>query len=424
MRTTLALGARSVSLLLALAVAAAPARADEPPKDPLVRVTVLLLKHPGVDEAQLAPLMREFDKALKKNARLDQKELEVRLEEFAQEKPVTEIEGARAAYAEGIKALGGLDLPTAVKRLTTSVDELSKVLPFIKKQELADAMCALAVAYFQQGDKKEAKNTFVRLLVWRADHVYDTEKFPPSVLATFDEAKKALEKMKRGSIEIKSEPEGAQAYVDGKYIGVTPAVAEGLLVGEHWVTFKKEGFRKSVLSGSVSPKFQQTITAMLDRSGKYLLVEQAITAIEKQIGNQKIDDTADNFKETLLLDHGVFLRVVKAAQANTLNVDAFLYDLRTRELLKKASRPVTADSPKNEVAELVNELYNKISYEAELTQPKDAEPPKQIKRKPIYKRWWFWTIIGVAAGGAIAAGVLAPKPKNCGDGNFCPGIAF
>ena len=105
-------------------------------------------------------------------------------------------------------------------------------------------------------------------------------------------------------------------------------------------------------------------------------------------------------------------------------VEAFLYDLRTREMLRKASRTVVADSPATDVQDLVGQLYNKISYEAELTQPKEAEPPKQITRKPIYKRWWFWTIVGVAAGGVIAAGVLAPKPKNCGDGNFCPGITF
>ena len=409
---------------LPLALLPATASADEPPKDPLVRVTALMLKHPGVPDVQLGPLMRAFDEALKKNPRLEQKDLETRLEDFSQDKPVSEIDAAHTAYTEGIKALGGLDLPNAIKRLSTAVDELSTVLPFIKKQELADAMCALGVAYFQQGDKKEAKATFVRLLVWRADHVYDTEKFPPSVLSTFEEAKKALEKMKRGSLEIRSEPAGAQVYVDGKYIGITPAVAEGLVVGEHWITFKKEGFRKSVLSVGVSPKYQQTVTAMLERSGKYLLVEQAIAAVEKIVGQDKLDDTADNFKDFLLLDHGVFVKATAGAQPNTLNIDTFLYDLRTRERLKKVTRTVTADSPGQDVAQIVEALYTKISYEAELTVPKEAEPPKQIKRKPIYKRWWFWTIIGVAAGGVIAAGVLAPKPKNCGDGSFCPGITF
>ena len=411
-------------LLLFLSTPLATVRADEPPKDPLVRVTALMLHHPGVNDAQIAPLTRAFDEALKQNSRLEQKDLETRLEDFAQEKPAGEIETARTTYGEGVKALGSLDLPNAIKKLHAAVDGLSKVLPFIKKQELADAMCALGVAYFQQGDKKEAKNTFTRLLVWRADHVYDAEKFPPSVVGLFDEAKKGLDKLKRGSLEIRSEPPGAQTYVDGKYFGVTPAIAEGLLVGEHWVTLKKEGFRKAVLSGSVSAKYQQTVTAQLDRSAKYLLVEQSITAVEKIMGQAKLDDTADNFKDFLLLDHGVFVRASAGAQPNTLNAEVFLYDLRTRELMKRISRTVTADAPGGDVAAIVEALYTKISYEAELTQPKEAEPPKQIKRKPIYTRWWFWTIIGVAAGGVIAAGVLAPKSKNCGDGNFCPGITF
>ena len=49
----------------------------------------------------------------------------------------------------------------------------------------------------------------------------------------------------------------------------------------------------------------------------------------------KLDDTADNFKEILLLDHGIFLRCKPGTAANTLMVEAFLYDLRTREMLRK-----------------------------------------------------------------------------------------
>ena len=59
---------------------------------------------------------------------------------------------------------------------------LSKVLPYIKKQELADAMMSLAVAHFENGDKKATKQTLLRLLTWRLDYKYDVNKHPPALI--------------------------------------------------------------------------------------------------------------------------------------------------------------------------------------------------------------------------------------------------
>jgi tetratricopeptide (TPR) repeat protein len=37
--------------------------------------------------------------------------------------------------------------------------------------------------------------------------------------------------------------------------------------------------------------------------------------------------------------------------------------------------------------------------------PTPTEPPAAPASKPVYKKWWFWTIIGVVAAGAVAGGV-------------------
>jgi hypothetical protein len=42
-----------------------------------------------------------------------------------------------------------------------------------------------------------------------------------------------------------------------------------------------------------------------------------------------------------------------------------------------------------------------------------AATPADAGKTPIYKRWWFWTVIGVVvAGGATAAGVLATRGSS------------
>lgn len=401
----------------------APAPASEEPAmaEPLVRTTTFLLSHPGVPDDKAVPVMRTLEEGLKRNKRLEMKDLDTRLADFAQEVPSDQIEQGRQAFKDGMKAMNDFDLPKAIKKLTEAVEVLAKVMPHIKKQELAEAMIALAAAHLQLGDRKSARTQLSKLFVWRPDFQLDTNKFPPMMINPVEEARKEAEKAKRGSLEIKTEPVPAQAYVDGKYVGVTPTFADGLIVGEHFVTIKREGYRKAVSPAQVSAKNQQTVTISLERSRKYLLVEQALAALEKTVGSDVIDKASDDLKEVLFIDHAVFVRL-KPGMAG-VEMDICLYDLRTHKRLSRIQKPVPTGGPKA-LAGLATAVYTNVNYEGELEAPKDAPPPKAIVRRAFYKTWWFWTVVGLVVGGAIVGGVLAPKAKECGAGNFCPEIRF
>jgi hypothetical protein len=284
-------------------------------------------------------------------------------------------------------------------------------------------MMALGASHFENGDKKEAKRTFERLIVWRSDYKVDMTKYPPAILAIVEDVRKEVEKQKRGSIEIRSQPAAAQAYVDGRYIGVTPTFADGLVVGEHWVTLKKEGFKKAVMAAQASAKAQQVVSITMERSTKYLLVEQALAVVEKSLGESMLDASADNLKEVLFIDHAVFVRA-QPAGAGQLKVDSFLYDLRTRRRLTRVTKTVPAARAEKELATLASALYLNVSYEAELVETKDAPPPKPYVRKPFYKTWWFWTAAGVAVTGVVLGATLAPQPKSCGSSSFCVGLVY
>jgi len=400
--------------------AAAPSNGGPQP----VRVTTFLLKHPGLDDQSLVGVMHALDDGLKRNPRLEMKDLDTRLADFAQEVPQEQIDQGRLLLQEGQKALTALELTTAIKKLGQAVEVLSKVLPYVKKQELADAMMALGASHFENGDKKEAKRTFERLITWRSDYKVDLSKYPPAILAVVEDVRKEVEREKRGSLEIRSEPSGAQAYVDGRYIGVTPCFADGLIVGEHWVTLKKEGYKKAVMAAQVSSKVQQLVSVPMERSTKYLLVEQALNGVEKTLGQAMLDASADNLKEVLFIDHAVFVRAAPAGGGAEVKVDTFLYDLRTRRRLTHVTKTVPAARAEKELSTLAGQLYLNVSYEAELVETKDAPPPKPYVRPPFYKTWWFWTAAGVAVTGVVLGATLAPRPKDCGSGNFCFGVVY
>lgn len=49
----------------------------------------------------------------------------------------------------------------------------------------------------------------------------------------------------KGGMEIRSEPSGAQCYLDNRYVGLTPHVIDGVEPGQHSILIKKDGYEDS-----------------------------------------------------------------------------------------------------------------------------------------------------------------------------------
>jgi hypothetical protein len=179
------------------------------------------------------------------------------------------------------------------------------------------------------------------------------------------------------------------------------------------------------MPAQVSSRMQEVVKVTIERSSKYLLVQQALEAIEKSLGEATLPAAADNLKEVLFIDHAVFVRVTPA-EAGSIGVDTFLYDLRTRRRLTRVTKTVPVADADKELRTLASSLYLNVSYDAQLVEAKDAPPPKPYVRRPFYKTWWFWTAAGVAASGVVLGGVLGARfaPKSCGSSNQCYAVTF
>src|SRR5262249_15539580 len=154
--------------------------------------------------------------------------------------------------------------------------------------------------------------------------------------------KKFASKMARGSLEIRSEPAGAQAFVDGRFIGATPVSAEGLLVGRHFVTFKREGYQKAVVRAQVSAKRQETVSADLRRSEKYLLLQQSIDRARTEFGVGTASSSMQDLRAFLFIDQVVFVRM--SGQLPHLEVEGALYDLRSKLKLSQAKQTLESET--------------------------------------------------------------------------------
>ncbi|MCS6915542.1 MAG: PEGA domain-containing protein [Myxococcales bacterium] len=410
---------------------AAPADDSSPAAEPKrtrggprkLRVTVLPLPQPGVREEVVVSILRALSGSLQGNERLDMRDLESRLSDFAQEVPMDQIELARSTYAKGMAALQQLDPGAAALHLQEAVDLLVVVLPYVRKQELADAMMALAVAHALRGNRRASNATLVRLLTWRSDYPFDPERHPPQLAAPLEEARRAVSRLARGALRIETDPPGAQAFVDGTYVGVTPLEVSDLLVGEHYLTFRKLGFRKGVRVAQVSARSRQVVQARLQPLDKYLLVKQTMDRLAGKLGAARLDPVADTLKETLYLDHAVFLRIGPPL-GNTLPLAAFLYDLRTRMLLAHTEVRLDPAGQREELMEQVAaRLYAAVDYDHMLKPPPEPPPSPVAVRRPLYRRWWFLTALGAIAASvtAVGLGVGLTRSAGCPADHVCTG---
>lgn len=422
--------AAPASATTAKPAAAAATPATVKPKAQRIRVTVLPLLEKNFSEQAAVPLQREMADALRRNTRLDMKDLDVRLAEFAQEMPFDQVELARTTLQNGRDALQNLEIDQAITQISDAVDQLVAVLPYIKKQELADAMMFLATAQHQKGNNRAVEQTLKRLLTWRTTYQLDTDLFPQALAAPLEAARAEVAKLPQGQLKALSEPAGAQVFVDGEFAGVAPLLVSNLAVGEHYVTFKKLGYKRGLRVANVTPNVPVQVLGKVDRAEKYLLVEQAISRVGPKMGESPLNSVVDNLRETLFLDHTVFLKIGKAGSLSTstneVAVSAYLYDLRSRKLLNQKTDKirVTGGVPADgAMAALAEQVYTGVNLEQQLEVPVEPPTPVVEKATPLYKRWWFWTAIGViAAGGAaaIAVGVTSQTP-SCPEGHSCTG---
>ena len=394
-------------------------------KAPRLRVTIAVLPGSDASEDLQVALQRDLGEALRKNARLDMKDLDVRLAEFAQEMPFDQVELARTTLQKGKDALFKMEVDNAILQLSDAVDQLIAVLPYIKKQELADAMMAVAVAHYQKGKTAPMQQALKRLLTWRPNHTPDPAQVPPQMNDAIESVRQQVGQLPRADLKVTSEPSGAQVFVDGDYIGVAPLTVPGLAVGEHYVTLKKLGYKRGLRVAQVKESGGSPVLGKLQRNEKYLLVEQAIAKVAPQMGQSPIDTVVDNLRETLFLDQTVFIKVKKLA-GDEVELGAYLYDLRSRRLLNQQTSKLRAPAgvpAAGALASVSDRLYTGVSYDGGLQAPVDAPPPAPADTRPLYKRWWFWAAVGVIAVGTVTAIAVGASQRNtsCPSGHVCTG---
>jgi hypothetical protein len=408
---------------------------DESAAEGRVKVAVFVLADDPLTNALHARLSRGLERALRRNGKIDVRDRDLLYAEFAGEIPNDAVAEARAFLKTGRELLGQDRPRDALLKLAAADSALENVLAFVKKSELADAQFLRGVAQVKTGDKKAARATFARLIAWRTDYVVDVGRFP-GALPVWEEARRQVKRSGLGALQITSEPEGAMAFVDGRYAGATPVTASNLAAGEHYVTLKAEGYKRKLIKANVDPKYDELVSESLPKSEKYHLIAELLAKVRGEVGREEAGQALGDLKGFLGLEQVVLLKVTRHGG---LKADGYLYDLRSKTRLAQVTGvklPADDEAADLKLEEMASTLYLNVRYDGRSgDEPpvagvgqKQPSGPRKKSGPAFYTKWWFWAIVGgvvVAGTTPFVVGAIADSGgPSCPGGHACTELVW
>lgn len=297
------------------------------------------------------------------------------------------------------------DARAAYRRADEIIELFEQNLVVVRRSQLVDAYMLAAVGRCQAGLGRECEDRIRGIVAFRESIEYDAERYGPRSREYFDRARARALTGARGTLVVETEPAGAEVYIDGRSYGPSPVTAEGLLVGQHYVTVKELGYEKLIVRAEVRPGRASDVSYSLVPNARSQLIvgPQAQANIRGELGETRAGDAIRSLGNTLTTAQ-VIVGVLRPAAGGQVHVQLFLYHVHTRLLQARQEATLTIDEAGIERArQLAVELYRGVDLSGGIEAPPE-EGPRGGRQPELHEQWWFWTII--AGGVALVAAAI------------------
>ena len=336
---------------------------------------------------------------------------------------------AKELMAEARTLYTDNDFDPAVEKLTEVENRLRSVLgqPGVKKM-LMDALFMHGASHALNLDDELAQNIFLQILAMQSE-IEVPEDYPDDVKDVFIEARQMNEDISAGAISVSTQPAGVRVFVDGKYRGLSPLSLENVAPGAHTVVAETTGYWESIEQVDVESEEKSMVELELTPASDYPRYRSTVKKFRKKYSHPFLYKQVKNMGR--ILDTTEILSIRVGSRGDDLVFDAYVYNTEERAYKTKKSLVGASMNIADEVANLFEVLLSEDTdwYDAE---EDDAPPPGSVvitetgeeirspgdEETPVYKTWWFWTIIGgvvVAAGAGV--GTWLALRNDGGDGD-------
>lgn len=355
------------------------------------------------------------------------------------------IEGERLAN-QGFAALNTGNKGGALEAFQKAFDVLAQN-PGVGSIRLhARVAKGLGVASFLAGQTDKGKELIKRSLLLYPAQAAREYAYSVDTRNMYEFAKRQISELQRGSIEVRSTPDGAEVFVDGSFKGYTPITVQEMPAGSHLVEVVKDGYLRWSTAALVPEGGRVPTEAVLTASPSRSELNSALSSAGKAIGNDGRFGTAASqlmavvdAREALVVTaslgatgfvlNGHFVNLAGQVKpvSKTIARDANFYTNIEKFLASTLGAAPRALSKVDGLGEPPKETVETVMKESSSTGADVAIDPDsplfQIEDKKdedsITDKWWFWTIIGVGAAaiaGTVTAIVLTTGDDDSGSG--------
>ncbi|GAB4306871.1 MAG: hypothetical protein Kow0090_21930 [Myxococcota bacterium] len=348
-------------------------------------------------------------------------------------------EEASAAISEANKALSqgrafylDVKFPEAETALKRSIETFVNYLPYLNDLALmGEAVMFLAMTLEASGRLKSADSYFSLLARLLPDYKPDEALFSPGVIVRFKKAASEEAKRPRATISVASAPALANVFLNGKKLGTTPLSPVEVPPGICGLRVEKKGFvthyEKIELDGG---KSRELTVVLSEPPGASQLVALA-KSIEEESETKRQTEIAASLGVALETEKVVIGRIKK--HEDSLLLIVALIDADEAKPPKVRAGFIDADlltAPKaiNQIVKSLSKKEGfiffpggvlptdvKLDFSASLLGKAVTEAAVKVtdepivvaeERVPIYKKWWFWTVVGVVTAGAATGAII------------------
>lgn len=174
------------------------------------------------------------------------------------------LDSAARLAVEGREAYDTLELDKAVEVLNAAVRQYDANVAYVRElADVAKALMLLGATHLLRGEQDRGRERLAQAVILFPEIEPDARVFNPSMRQVFSETKGRVLSGKRGSLVIESEPSGAEIYLDGKFLGVSPETVLEVAEGRHYLRAVKDGYKPFGIGVDIKGTVELTDSAVL-----------------------------------------------------------------------------------------------------------------------------------------------------------------
>ena len=259
----------------------------------------------------------------------------------------------------GREAYDNLDLDSAVDLLNKALTKYETFAAYVNDfNKVSETLMLLGATNLLRGEEKPGIKRLEQAVCVYPKVEPDPRIFNPAMRTRFQSIVSKLGNRATGSVELTSSPSYAEAYVDGRFVGVTPVLVDNLTEGRHYLRMEKTGFKPWGKVLEVVGRSESNENGVLRNTAHLDDFERAVDGAIKQlfvVGRNSDNPSAD----PAIVDSransfvGQIGQLANAQQAfiakvtldgETVEVSAIQYQINPYKRLRQARRTFAYDA--------------------------------------------------------------------------------